>query len=135
MIGAMAHVPLSERVRELFDGTNFATVSSVNLDGSPQASVVWVRTDGDDILFSTVKGRRKHRNLERDPRTSILVVDPSDPYVYAEVRGRVTLTDDPAGDLIQELSHKYHGRPFVEANPDNQRVIVRISPEKVYLRG
>jgi PPOX class probable F420-dependent enzyme len=96
---------------------------------------VWVRTDGDDILFSTVKGRQKHRNLERDPRTSILIVDPSDPYVYAEVRGRVTLTDDPPGALIQELSQKYYKKPFVESNPDNERVIVRITPEKVYLRG
>ncbi|GAA0394490.1 PPOX class F420-dependent enzyme [Acrocarpospora corrugata] len=126
---------MPERVRDLFDGVNFATVSSVNQDGSPQTSVVWVRTDGDDILFSTVKGRRKHRNLERDPRTSILIVDPSDPYVYAEIRGRVALVDDPKGDLIQELSQKYYKRPFVEANPDNERVIARITPEKVYLRG
>ncbi|WP_155343274.1 PPOX class F420-dependent oxidoreductase [Acrocarpospora pleiomorpha] len=131
----MGNTPLPERVRDLFDGVNFATVSSVNQDGSPQTSVVWVRTDGDDILFSTVKGRRKHRNLERDPRTSILIVDPSDPYVYAEIRGRVTLIDDPTGALIQELSQKYYKRPFAEANPDNERVIARITPEKVYLRG
>ncbi|TKK90897.1 PPOX class F420-dependent oxidoreductase [Herbidospora galbida] len=131
----MGEQTLPDGVRSLFDGANFATVSSVNPDGSPQASVVWVRTDGDAILFSTVKGRRKHRNMERDPRVSILIVDPADPYVYAEVRGSVTLFDDPHGDLIQELSHKYAGKPFVEGSPDNERVIVRIAPEKVYLRG
>ncbi|WP_061295175.1 PPOX class F420-dependent oxidoreductase [Herbidospora cretacea] len=131
----MGEQTLPDGARSLFEGPNFATVSSVNPDGSPQASVVWVRTDGDAILFSTVKGRRKHRNMERDPRVSILVVDPADPYVYAEVRGVVTLFDDPHGDLIQELSHKYTGGPFVEGSPDNERVIVRIAPEKVYLRG
>ncbi len=85
-IAPMGEQTLPDGARSLFEGPNFATVSSVNLDGSLQASVVWVRTDGDGILFSTVKGRRKHRNMERDPRVSILVVDPADPYVYAEVR-------------------------------------------------
>ncbi len=125
---------LSDGVREFFDGTNFATVASINPDGAPQASVVWVKTDGDDILFSTVKGRRKHKNFERDPRVSIVVVDPANPYRYVEVRGSVTLTDDPPGALIQELSYKYEGKPFQEPHPDNERVIVRIHPRKVYAR-
>ncbi|WP_084964208.1 PPOX class F420-dependent oxidoreductase [Thermoactinospora rubra] len=127
-------VELPERVRKLFDGANHAIVTSLNPDGGPQSTVVWVRTDGDDVLFSTVKGRRKHRNFLRDPRTSVLVVDPEDPYVYAEVRGVVTMEDDPDGALIQELSLKYRGEPWKEP-PGNERVIVRVRPRKVILRG
>ncbi|MEU4579459.1 PPOX class F420-dependent oxidoreductase [Nonomuraea sp. ATR24] len=125
---------LTEEARKLLDAPNFATVTSVNPDGSPQSTVVWVRLDGDDVLFSTVKGRRKPRNFDRDPRTSLLVIDPDDPYRYVEVRGRVTMEDDPEGALIQELSQKYTGGPFHD-KPGAQRVIVRIKPEKVTLRG
>ncbi|GAA3645167.1 PPOX class F420-dependent oxidoreductase [Nonomuraea antimicrobica] len=125
---------LSEDVRKLLDAPNYATVTSLNPDGGPQSSVVWVRTDGDDVLFSTVKGRRKPRNFERDPRASLLVIDPANPYRYVEIRGRVTLTPDPEGALIEELSQKYRGLPW-EDKPGAERLIVRISPDKVYLRG
>ncbi|GAA2308593.1 PPOX class F420-dependent oxidoreductase [Nonomuraea roseoviolacea subsp. roseoviolacea] len=125
---------LSDAVRELFDGPNYATVTSLNADGSPQSTVVWVRTDGNDVLFSTAAGRVKPRNFERDPRTSLLVIDPANPYRYAEVRGRVTLEEDPEGKLIQELSHKYMGQPWEDA-PGTRRLIVRVTPERVILRG
>lgn len=125
---------LSPGVRELFAAPNFATVTSLNPDGGPQSTVVWVRTDGDDVLFSTAKGRRKPRNFERDPRASLLVIDPADPYRYAEVRGTVTMEDDPTGELINELSLAYTGKPWEEA-PGVERLIVRIRAEKVTLRG
>ena len=122
---------MNDEIQAFFDAANFATVATINPDGAPQASVIWVKTDGGDILFSTVKGRRKHRNLVRDPRVSIVVFDPADPYRYVEVRGPVELVDDPEGALIQELSWKYDDKAFQEGNPDNQRVIVRIKPHKV----
>ncbi|KAB8188786.1 TIGR03618 family F420-dependent PPOX class oxidoreductase [Nonomuraea phyllanthi] len=125
---------LSEDARKLLDAPNYATVTSINPDGGPQSTVVWVRTDGDDVLFSTVKGRTKPRNFERDPRASLLVIDPDDPYRYVEVRGRVTMTPDPSGALIEELSQKYRGRSW-EDKPGTERLIVRISPERVTLRG
>ncbi|MFB4283427.1 MULTISPECIES: PPOX class F420-dependent oxidoreductase [unclassified Nonomuraea] len=125
---------LTEDVRKLLDAPNYATVTSINPDGGPQSSVVWVRTDGDDVIFSTVKGRRKPRNFERDPRASLLVIDPADPYRYVEVRGRVTVTPDPEGALIDELSQKYRGLPW-EDKPGVERLIVRISPDRVFLRG
>lgn len=125
---------LPDGVRTLFDGPNYATVTSINPDGGPQSSVVWVRTDGDDVLFSTVAGRRKPRNFERDPRVALLVIDPDDPYRYAEVRGRATMTDDPEGELIQELSMKYRRLPW-EDKPGVRRLIVRVAAERVFLRG
>ncbi|MFC5822678.1 PPOX class F420-dependent oxidoreductase [Nonomuraea insulae] len=125
---------LSKDVRQLLDAPNYATVTSLNPDGGPQSSVVWVRTDGDDVLFSTVKGRRKPRNFERDPRLSLLVIDPDNPYRYVEVRGKVSMTPDPSGALIEELSQKYRGLPW-EDKPGVERLIVRIAPDSVYLRS
>jgi len=121
---------LPELARELIDGQNFASVATIQVDGSPQSSIVWVRRDGDDVLFSTVKGRRKHANLLADPRVSLLVTDVTNPYRYAEIRGAATVTDDPRAELIQELADKYTGQEFATA-PGDERVVVRIAPDRV----
>jgi PPOX class probable F420-dependent enzyme len=126
----MAQLP--GRARVLFDGRNHAVVTTIEPDGRPQSSVVWVRTDGDDVLFSTIKGRRKYANLTRDPRISVLVFDTADPYSYAEVRGSAAITDDRDAELIDELAHKYTGKPF-GIRPGEQRVIVRVTPDRVVL--
>lgn len=124
---------LTDKARELFDGTNFVTLSTIDPDGQPQSSVVWARVDGDDILISTVKGRRKHANMERDARVTLCAFDQDNPYVYGEIRGTATITDDPDGSLIQELSQRYTGQPWKEHGPA-ERVIVRVSPTKVFTR-
>jgi PPOX class probable F420-dependent enzyme len=72
-------ISLSDETVRLLDGPNYAVVATVNPDGSPQTSVVWVGRDGADVLFSTVAGRVKHRNLLRDPRVSVTVLDAADP--------------------------------------------------------
>ena len=130
--GRAGEVVLPEAARELFDGPNFVTVATIDPDGKPQLSIVWAKRDGDDVLFSTIKGRRKYANLVRDGRASALVYPADDPYSYAEVRGAVTLTDDPAAELINELALKYTGQPFGE-RPGEQRVIVRIIPDRVVM--
>ena len=136
MMGSMSEpaerVTLPERAKELFDGQNHVAVATIDPDGRPQSSLVWARTDGDDVLFSTIRGRRKYANLTRDPRVSALVYDGADPYTYAEVRGTATITDDPDAELINELALKYTGQPFGH-RPGEQRVIVRITPSKVVL--
>jgi PPOX class probable F420-dependent enzyme len=123
-------VPLPERAAALFDGPHHVTVTTLDPDGSPQSSLVWAKADGDEVLFSTIKGRRKYANLTRDPRISALVYDAADPYTYAEVRGTVTISEDPHAELINELALKYTGAPFGE-RPGEQRVIVRIRPRRV----
>jgi PPOX class probable F420-dependent enzyme len=125
---------LPERARELIDGPNFATVTTIQPDGAPQASVVWVKRDGDDVLFSTVKHRRKSRNLVADPRASVVIYEAANPYEYLEIRGTATIIDDPEGSLIEELAQKYTGESFQDA-PGNQRVIVRVSPSHVVIGG
>jgi PPOX class probable F420-dependent enzyme len=79
-------IPLNEYARSLVDARTFATVATINADGSPQTSVVWVRRDGDRILFSTTTGRLKGRNLARDPRVSVTLFPLDDPYHTVEVR-------------------------------------------------
>ncbi|HXP20037.1 MAG TPA: PPOX class F420-dependent oxidoreductase, partial [Streptosporangiaceae bacterium] len=123
-------VPLPEAARALFDGPHHVTVATIDPDGRPQLSIVWAKTDGDDVLFSTIKGRRKLANLTRDPRATALVFAAENPYAYAEVRGAVTITDDPTAALINELAIKYTGSPF-ERRPHEERVIVQIHPDRV----
>jgi PPOX class probable F420-dependent enzyme len=128
-------MPLSENSKRLLDAANILTVATVNADGSPQTTLVWCRRDGDDIVFSTIKGRQKHRNFERDPRVSVSVFDPASPFDRLEVRGRVTITDDPDGTLIEELSRKYTGESWTEPDPSSERVIVRVPPQRVVERS
>ncbi|GEK00195.1 PPOX class F420-dependent oxidoreductase [Streptomyces sp. NPDC003388] len=126
---------LSDRLKSLLDGPVFIVVGTIQPDGSPQLSPVWVKRDGDQILFSTTADRRKKKNLDRDARVSVVVQDPEMPYVYGEIRGTAELTADGADDLIDELSVKYTGKKYAEFNPasvdDAERVVVRITPEKV----
>src|SRR6201986_1616205 len=96
-------IRLSESAIRLLDGRNYAVLATVNPDGSPQTSVMWVGRDGDDVLFSTVEGRRKHRNMVRDPRVSITVIDSSDPENYVDLRGRVSMSPDDGRRFDTEL--------------------------------
>ncbi len=126
---------LPDLVRDLLDTTTFVVLTTVNPDGGPQSSVIWVKREGDVIVFSTILGRRKTRNMQRDPRMSICAYDPADPYRYFEARGRVSMTTEGGPELIQELSQKYDGKPFREGRPDNVRVVCRMAPERVIVRG
>ena len=123
-------IPLSDATLRLVDGKNYAVLATVNPDGSPQTSVVWVGRDGDDLLFSTVEGRVKHRNMRRDPRVSVTVIDWSDPENYVELRGRVSMTPDHGRRLDTQLSWKYDGRDPGQDRPGAVRVVVRMVVEK-----
>jgi PPOX class probable F420-dependent enzyme len=123
---------LNPTIRELVDGRNFATLATINADGSPQTSPVWITRDGDDLLVSTVIGRLKERNLRRDPRASVTVFDQDDPYNYFEARGAVTFTEEGGFKLINDLSLKYTGKDYTgDEGTANVRTVVRLTPEKV----
>ncbi|PPK70640.1 PPOX class F420-dependent oxidoreductase [Actinokineospora auranticolor] len=122
---------LSDAARALFDGPNFAVLSTINADGSPQSSVLWVTRDGDDILLSTLVGRKKERNLRRDPRVSLTIYAADNPYAYAEVRGTAELTTEGGGELIHTLARKYTGEDYKADAPGAERVVVRITPTRV----
>ena len=125
-------VRLNDKVRTLFDGKNFAVLSTLEPDGTPQSTVVWANRDGDRILFALPKSRRKTANLNRDPRATVVIFDAANPYESAQVQGTASLEDDPNGTLIDELSHKYTDGPYPGfAGPNPQWVTVRITADKV----
>jgi PPOX class probable F420-dependent enzyme len=125
-------VRLTDKVRSLFDGTNFAVLSTLEPDGTPQSTVVWAKRDGDHILFALPKSRRKTANLNRDPRATVVIFDTANPYESAQVQGTASLEDDPNGTLIDELAHKYTGGPYPGfAGPNPQWVTVRVTADKV----
>jgi PPOX class probable F420-dependent enzyme len=125
--------PLNDKVRTLFDDKNFAVLSTLEPDGRPHSTVVWVKRDGDDLLFALPRSRRKTANLRRDPRVAVAIFDPASPYESVQVQGTASLEDDPDGTLIDELSHKYTGGPYPGfAGPNPEWVSVRIQAQKVF---
>ena len=124
-------IPLSEATLRLVDGRNYAVLATVNPDGSPQTSVVWIGRDGGDLLFSTVEGRVKQRNMLRDPRVSITVIDSADPENYVELRGRASMSPDTGRRVDTELSRKYDGKDPDPDRPGAVRVVARVVVGKV----
>jgi PPOX class probable F420-dependent enzyme len=110
-------------------------------NGQPQATPVWCSYDGEHILINSARGRQKDRNMERDPRVTILVVDPNNVYRWLEVRGRVSqITEEGGVDHINSLSKKYRGNAdYYAANPQMRgketRVIYKIEPTHVNANG
>jgi PPOX class probable F420-dependent enzyme len=119
---------LSDDVRALLDGRNFGTVATVNPDGGPQSSVVWIDREGDQVLFSATRQRQKVRNLARDSRVSVAVYDRENPYHSAEIRGRAEIEPDPDNSLGNRLSQKYLGEDAPDDPPGTERVLVRVTP-------
>ena len=124
-------IQLDDTAQALLAGTNYAVLATVNPDGSPHTSVMWVGRDGDDLLFSTLEGRVKHRNMLRDPRVSVTVIDSADPENYVELRGQVSMTLDEGRRVDTELSWKYDGKDPGEDRPGAVRVVVRLVVQKV----
>jgi PPOX class probable F420-dependent enzyme len=124
-------VVFDEMTRKLLDGKNFPTVATINPDGGPQASVVWILRDGDTVLFSATANRRKVRNLARDPRVSMTVFDLANPYQSVEIRGTAELEEDPERWLPRAVSQKYLGQDPEPEPGDVTRMIVRVRPERV----
>jgi PPOX class probable F420-dependent enzyme len=115
----------------------FAQLATLNADGSPQVTPVWVDFDGTYVLVNTARGRMKTRNLERNPRVALAVSDPQNPYRYLGIQGRVVdMTENGADPHIDKMAKKYMGKdsyPYRRA--DEKRVIVKIAPEKVHVVG
>lgn len=121
---------LTPLAKELADGPNYATVATINADGSIQQSVVWVELKDDAVLFSTLVGRVKEKNLARDPQVSMLIIDKDDPYRYATIRGTAEFNFDEAEEKIDVLSRKYTGSDWGGPR-DGQRVNIIIRPTRV----
>ena len=115
---------------DILNKLSFAHVATTDSRGRPQSTVVWFDWDGERLRFSTTKARKKARNLADNPWISISIEDPNDPYRFIELRGSVTLDDDPDRYFIGEMSMKYRGTPFPD-RPGEERLIVSLVPSKV----
>ncbi len=129
---------LSEKARKKLTDPNVGFLATVQEDGSPQVTPVWVDVDADHVLVNSVLGRRKELNVRRDPRVALSVAEQDDPYDHVDIRGRVVdfVVGDEAERHIDALAKKYMGRDiYPNHRADEQRVILRIKPEHVLERG
>lgn len=123
---------LPDRARELLDGPHLVVLTTLGPDGAPHSTPVWALREGDEIVMSTVAKRVKARNLARDPRASVLLLDPDDPVRYFSINGAVSLVPDDEKRVLHELSMQYLGTPYpIDEGPENVRVTVRLRPERV----
>jgi len=115
----------------------FAQLATVNADGSPQVTPVWVDYDGTHVIVNTARGRVKAKNLERNPRVAMAIADPENPYRYLGVQGRVVEMIGQGADAhIDKMAKKYLNKDsYPYRQPGEQRVIVKIVPEKIHAIG
>jgi PPOX class probable F420-dependent enzyme len=134
---SLPHMPLemNDAVRALLDAPHPAVLATLNPDGSPQSSVVWVSRDGGEVLISTEQGRRKERNILRDPRVGLTVFDLADPELYVEIRGTAIVTEDIGRAVAVRIAEEYvgpgGGAEYLAAPPEDVRVVVRVTPTKL----
>lgn len=124
-------MPLDETVARLAAMKTFATVATLMPDGMIQALPLWIDADDEHLLINTERDRQRTRNVKRDPRITVTLVNPENPYEWAEVRGRVVAIDESpaAREHIDALSRKYTGQDY--GNPiGSPRVILRVEPER-----
>ena len=125
---------IAKELQDLFKKPAFANLATLNPDGSPQVTPVWVDFDGTHVIVNTARGRVKDRNLQREPRVALSILDPENPYRYLGIQGRVTeMTEAGADAHIDKMAKKYLNKdtyPF--RKPGEVRVIVKITPEKVH---
>ena len=126
-----------EKYKDLFDKKAFAHLATVNNDGTPQVTPVWVDYDGSHVLVNSARGRQKDKNMERNPSVSLSIMDPDNPYRYLEVRGRVAeITEEGAEDHIDKMAKKYMGLDkYPLRQPGERRVLYKIKPERTSQMG
>jgi PPOX class probable F420-dependent enzyme len=124
---------LPEKYLDLFEKKVFAHLATVMPDGSPQVTPVWVDYDGEYILVNSARGRQKVKNVQRDAKVAVSILDPDDPYRYLQVRGVVEeVTEDGADELIDKLAKKYlDADSYPYRTPAEVRITFKIRPEKV----
>lgn len=126
---------LGEKARKFLEAKNFVFIATLNKDGSPHLTPVWVDTDGENVLVNTAVGRKKTRNVAKDDRVAIGVFDISNPYEHLTIQGKVSklVKGKEAEAHIDKLAKKYLGKDtYPWRSPSEKRVILVIKPLKVY---
>jgi PPOX class probable F420-dependent enzyme len=126
---------LEDKVKELAQGKNYALVTTLMPDGQPQTLPLWVDADDEHLLLNTEVGRQRYKNLQRNPKVTVLIVEDGNWYSWAEVRGHLDgeIKGDDARAHIDALSRKYTGADY--ANPiQTERVVLKIAPDRQLVR-
>ena len=128
---------IPQEYSDLFEKRTFASLATLMPEGSPQVTPVWCDFDGTHILINTAKGRQKHRNLSRDPRVALAMMDPDNPYRYLEVRGEVeAMTEEGAWDHAHKMAKKYLDQDkYPYAQPGEVRLLIKIKPQHYTAMG
>lgn len=128
---------IPEKYRDLFQKRAFASLTTLMPDGSPQVTPVWCDFDGQYVIFNSAKGRQKDRNVRRDPRVAMAVIDPDNPYRYLEIRGRVAeITEQGADAHIDKMAKKYLDvDKYPYRQPGEVRVMYKIKAEHTTTMG
>jgi PPOX class probable F420-dependent enzyme len=128
---------IPQQFRDLFNKKAFASLTTLMPDGSPQTTPVWCDTDGEHVIFNSAKGRQKDRNVRRDPRVAMAIIDPDNPYRYLEIRGKVVeITEQGADAHIDKMAKKYMDKDkYPLRQPGEVRVLYKIRPEHTTTMG
>lgn len=123
----------TEPVKKFLEKPNLAVLATIGPSGRPQATPVWFLLDGDEILMNTSQGRAKLRNVQADPRVAVTIYDKDNPYLYVQVRGRVTIDPKSGARDIDRLSQRYRGKPYQYPPSDapEKRVSLRLKPSAI----
>ena len=127
-------ITIPERLADLLtrEKRAFANLALTLSDGTPQVSPIWFDWDGTHFVFNTARGRVKDKVMHRHPVVAFSIVDPTNPYRYMMVRGRVVDETEVGGyDEICDLNEKYHGHRDYPKRPET-RVTYKVLPEKIY---
>jgi len=125
---------MTEQVSKILSDKNFAFLGTLMKDGRPHVTPVWVDLDNDHILINTAEGRIKHKNLTRDPRVSISLVDKNNPYSMVTIQGTVVdQIKEGADDHIDKLARKYlKAEKYPGHSPSVKRIIIKIKPDRIF---
>jgi PPOX class probable F420-dependent enzyme len=128
---------IPEKYHDLFQKKAFCSLATLMPDGKPQVTPVWCDFDGKHVIVNSAKGRVKDRNMRRDPRVSVAVIDPDNPYRYLQLQGRVVeITENGADQHIDKMAKKYLGMDkYPNRQPGEVRVLYKIEPERAQTMG
>jgi PPOX class probable F420-dependent enzyme len=127
---------LDQKQEQFLEQPFVGVATTLRDDGTPHNTVVWVDVEDGSLSFNTAVGRAKERHIRKNPKVALTVVDPQDPYKWVSVTGEAELTTDGADPQIDKLAKKYLGKDeYPWRNPAEQRITVRITPQKVESTG
>ncbi|MET9302234.1 PPOX class F420-dependent oxidoreductase [Micromonospora aurantiaca] len=127
---------LNEEDLALLGEPQLAHVATIEADGTPHVTPVWVDTDGEHVVFNTAKGRQKYLNMSRNPVVAVSVADKADDYRTLWIKGTVEFVTEGADEHIDRMAKKYLGQDtYPWRRPGEERVIVRVTPTEKLGRG